>query len=452
MDDVFLASGGIPTSVYLPTLFLYIIFAGLMVTRSRGASTRFLLFAIAARLILSSMPQYSFATSPVGVSWNAIGSIVIVGIGTWTLRRSAALRLIMPPVALVILCVLLSALINGDVGGSLETIVKYAYFAVVALAMFDACGQNGMAAVAVRLLGSFSLAYVLQFESLLLGVAKAGESDGSASYIGGFYHEAAFSVVLMTGMLVAALNPRMRVRNQLLVIAISVVGILLANYRTAIVAIAPLLVGVLIVAACRAVVARQRGIASTMVMLAIFASVPAVIAASDNRFDTLSGLIHNPQVLTLAPEEFSADDRKLLSGRVYFWSEYVAGWREGDEIHRLVGFGANAWEDRFGIYAHNTLVSTLYEFGLFGVAAMLSLWGWMLLLAFRTPSGHRLPLVLGHIGFIFLNMATMPFWLIEGLIFYGILCGATVHVHLRHRAAVDPRAPLRTVSPNASPR
>ena len=51
----------------------------------------------------------------------------------------------------------------------------------------------------------------------------------------------------------------------------------------------------------------------------------------------------------------------------------------------------------------------------------------MLARAFRIPDwALRGQLVCVHIGFILLNMATMPFWQVEGIIFYGLLCGYTV--------------------------
>jgi Ca2+/Na+ antiporter len=49
-------------------------------------------------------------------------------------------------------------------------------------------------------------------------------------------------------------------------------------------------------------------------------------------------------------------------------------------------------------------------------------------------------LVCTHIGFILLNMATMPFWQIEGLILYALLCGYTYYSASTVRDPV--RAPI----------
>jgi hypothetical protein len=45
-------------------------------------------------------------------------------------------------------------------------------------------------------------------------------------------------------------------------------------------------------------------------------------------------------------------------------------------------------------------------------------------------------LLAAHASFFVLNMATMPFWQVEGLALYGLLCGYTVY---SARAAIRPR-------------
>jgi hypothetical protein len=99
----------------------------------------------------------------------------------------------------------------------------------------------------------------------------------------------------------------------------------------------------------------------------------------------------------------------------------------------------------FAKYAHNTLVSTLYEYGPVGVVAIIFLWATMLLMAVRVRHGPRAKLIGAHLSFITLNMATMPHWLIEGDIMYAIICGCTLHYFLRpaQKAAAPTAAPSR---------
>jgi hypothetical protein len=55
----------------------------------------------------------------------------------------------------------------------------------------------------------------------------------------------------------------------------------------------------------------------------------------------------------------------------------------------------------------------------------------MLIAALKVKHGPRASLIAAHIGFIILNMATMPHWMIEGDILYGIICGYTFYYRLR---------------------
>jgi len=124
-----------------------------------------------------------------------------------------------------------------------------------------------------------------------------------------------------------------------------------------------------------------------------------------------------------------------LSARAYIWSSYIYAWKAGGPIQHLFGFGPESWEGLFKVYPHNTLVGTVYELGLVGVLGMLSLWLTMLWVAMRAK-GERLMLIAAHASFLLLNMATMPFWQLEGLGLYGFLCGYTMY---RARALASPR-------------
>jgi membrane protein implicated in regulation of membrane protease activity len=84
---------------------------------------------------------------------------------------------------------------------------------------------------------------------------------------------------------------------------------------------------------------------------------------------------------------------------------------------------------RFTTYAHNTFISYLYEFGLFGLAGLL----WILisnfLMAARVRETKGLILVSCHIGVIVLNLSTMGIWTLEGAILYALLLGQTWYLH-----------------------
>lgn len=441
-------SPSLPGYIVLPVMMAYLVLV-ILSARRVSASTSFLIVTFALRMAMSAQPRLSFASSPAGLSWNALASVLLIAIGILLIHRSRAVPMVLVPLAPLALIVLASMALNKDAGGAIESLVKYAYFALIAVTAFDAFVADGPGKVTSRLLLTFTLPLTLQFASLALGIDKATESDGSASYIGGYNHEATFSIILLTGLLAAALHPVLKSRYKLAVATICIGGILAANYRTAIITAGPLLLGLLLHAVISAVPPRQRGVAGILAVLLILGAVPVLPQLAGDRFDALSTLARDPGVLEKSPDEFREADREIMSGRLYLWSQYREAWRHGTNRQHLLGFGANAWEGRYRYYAHNTLVSTLYELGTTGVAAMILLWLWMLTIAIAIPGPERLTVVMGHLGFFLLNMATMPFWMIEGLLFYGLLCGFTIYGRLNRsrdrRPVADnsrPRAPV----------
>jgi len=62
----------------------------------------------------------------------------------------------------------------------------------------------------------------------------------------------------------------------------------------------------------------------------------------------------------------------------------------------------------------------------------------MLAAALRTRHPHTGVLVGAHLSYLVLNMSTMPMWMIEGNILYGIICGYTLYVlSLRSKPAAS---------------
>lgn len=260
-----------------------------------------------------------------------------------------------------------------------------------------------------------------------LSVVKVSEGDGSASFIGGYNHEASFSLLIMATLLAVALNQRLSIKLQLLFAAVCITGVLLANYRTAIGAMAPMIVALLFINGIRKVVRKQQIYAIGVVTFCILCIVPITLSLFAERFESLSFLIENPRLPFKDPGAFTYEERKVMSGRVYIWAEYLEVWSDAPILQKIVGYGADAWETSFALYAHNTLVSTLFEYGLAGFVAMAILWIWMIAISYRSSPPLSWVLVASHLSFILLNMATMPFWMIEGLVFYGLLCGTSFY-------------------------
>ena len=111
----------------------------------------------------------------------------------------------------------------------------------------------------------------------------------------------------------------------------------------------------------------------------------AAMSGAGERFSDVASIFTTD--LIKEPASFTRAEHEMLSGRAYLWSEYIYAYDDAKPFQKLIGLGPDSWDVRFKMYAHNTLVSYLYEIGIVGVIAILALWGTMFALA---PSSRML--------------------------------------------------------------
>src|SRR4030095_505756 len=99
--------------------------------------------------------------------------------------------------------VTISGLLNHNYSGIINVTVKFGYFIVVTLGVFEALAKFGERRFLSLLPWGFAPPLILQALSIILGISKGSEATGSVSYVGGYNHEAGFSVILATCFLVA---------------------------------------------------------------------------------------------------------------------------------------------------------------------------------------------------------------------------------------------------------
>ena len=124
----------------------------------------------------------------------------------------------------------------------------------------------------------------------------------------------------------------------------------------------------------------------------------------------------------------------MFSGRAFIWSQYLTAWLRGDTIVFLFGLGPDAWQGVFTVYAHNTFVSYLYEYGLFGLLGITVVFGAYFSLALSLTGSVRRLSVISAFSFLILNLATMPLWQVEGNLLFAILLGQVWYMHAAQRA------------------
>lgn len=419
-----------PAWALYPILGLSALFVILAMVRMRNRAAAFVIGASWLRLAMQSMHAITYRPLVAGMSANAVGSIGLFLIGLLTINwRHLALRFMLPFYVLIAIACVSALANNGPWNGLITVVTKYGFLIVVTLSVYNALQSAKGSAFMTALLWSFAPVLLLQVLSIALGVSKATETDASStSYIGGFNHEAVFSVILATGLTIVIFNEKLDRMVKFALVVAFVGGIIFANYRTTLVAIAPLLLVYFGFSSLHRFPARDRPfvVSAAAVLIVLALGLVAFLFAA--RFQDVSVLFSGDVNLIKPPHEYTVDETRLLSGRPRIWSMYIYGWSLGEPLQHLLGFGPESWAQIFPLYAHNTLVNYLFEFGIVGVVGVLFLWLSMLAAAFRVRHVHRPVLIGAHFSFLALNMSTMPMWMIEGNLLYGIICGYTLHL------------------------
>lgn len=440
----------LPAAALYPATALAVLVLCYALTRTKHLTGRFLIASIWLRYMLQVFHDVTHPPLYGGFSINALVSLGVCAVGL--LIVSHRLRVIgrFPVVLALMGVIVLSGLINSAYVGTAETLLKWGYFFIVALCLYDCMQRDGDARILGPLLWVFVPPLLLQGLSIALGAGKASETDGSISFIGGFSHEAAFSMVLVTCFAVASLAPRLNPVVRAGLLTACVIGIFAANYRTSLIALAPLAIGFLTFSTARSFTSRQRMLVGAATLVAaIGLTVIAAWALRERMADIATAA--GSDAIFKPPGAFNETERALFSGRIYLWSSYLDAYLAGDDLRILFGFGPDSWVGVFPKYAHNTVISYLYEFGAFGAALIVLVWASMLVRARAIADPWmRGQVIFAHIGFIVLNFATMPHWQLEGLILYGLLCGYTIAL-TRHARVARP-APAYALQPYAARR
>lgn len=415
--------------------------------RVRSVISRYILFALSFRYLMSAHHEFTFDPSPAGISWNALGSILVFLMGVMLIRTRHLLLTTLIPFYAVVGVVVMSAYVNHALGNGIDVVVKFGFLIIISIAVYEAISERGEERTMSLLLWAMVTPVLFQFLSVVFGISKGAEDRSAGiSYVGGYNHEAGFSTVLATGFVIAcfATGLRLWVRGGALLTFLC--GLLLANYRTAILAFSPMVFMQFNADVISRFSPRVRVIIGVVILAVSTAGIIAAAWTMREKFADLAVIYSDPGRVIKPPSEYTPDDKELLSGRPWIWSNYIDGYLNGGIRNWLLGFGPNAWVGRFPVYAHNTLVSTLFEYGIVGVLAMLVLWGWMVAAALRAKHGPKGKLLAAHASFLLLNQATMPHWTIEGNLLYGIICGYTFYLLLGPATKSLPTEP----APNSS--
>ncbi|MDP2537242.1 O-antigen ligase family protein [Alteromonas stellipolaris] len=392
-----------------------------------GNCNKYLAFAICAiwlRYFLSAFHTITYPPLIAGFSINALGSIGVAGLGLLLIPTAVFTLKKLFPFYVFFIAIAVSGFVNMQIPGTINVLVKWCYFLVLAGALFLSIRSQGQNETFKKLLVAFTMPVALQIASVFLGHAKATEADGSTSYIGGYNHEAAFSMIIVSFIFVIGLTKRKTIRFRTSLFTLAVFLLVLVNYRTAILTILPI-AGVFYFTLVEQRLKPSQKAPILTVVTMLFAMVFfALSLAMQERFADVGLMLSNLDLILKAPRYFSEAEQDIMSSRVYIWSQYIDAFLNADTLNQVFGFGPDSWKQRFTLYAHNTFVSNIYEYGYLGFYSFIGVIFFTLLEAFSMYQKDLAKIVgLSIVGFLIMNLATMPLWNIEGLIFFAIVVG-----------------------------
>jgi hypothetical protein len=396
------------------------------VWRKYQTVTRLLFFFLWFRFVLSAFHDVTFVPRFGGLSINALASIAMTGLGLAVLNlRFLTLKNLLP-IYMFLAVVLISGLGNKTFIDLFNVLIKWLFFIMMTLHFMLAFRTYKLSDILVTIQIVFILPLSSQFLSVALGAGKATESDGSTSFIGAYNHEAAFSVMMLILIFSSVLiEERPKLRNFGSVI-IGIASIILANYRTAMLCALPLVAGYGLRQPAALFYKSQRWIIVVVALLFVGTLGTVVGTLMAERFADIGYVVVNLELLTQHPNDFTSEEQDLFSARIYLWSQYIYGYLEGSQFQIFFGQGPESWSGIFSTYAHNTFISYIYEFGPVGLIAITIVMGAGFVQAMTAREAWApSKIIAAHIGFFILNLATMPFWQIEGLMLYALIMGYT---------------------------
>lgn len=407
-------------------IFALLVLLWLGVTRRLSTPLRFLFLLMLLRYVLNFLHVYTIVPIAAGQSINALSTILFMVAGVWALGPRIFQLKYLAVFYIFTVLIVLSGVANQEYVGLVNALIRQVLFFSVAVAVFLLPDDDRFNFTVLT--KAFAVPLLYQAISLATGQFKATEGDGSVSYIGGYVHEATFSMIPLALMVITVANRDITFRTKLLWCSISLVSIVLSNYRTALLAALPMF-GAFLISSIQVRRLSTTWLIRGGLVTAGIAGVVVLFTMNQDRFGELLMIADKIALLEKMPHEFTTPERQFLSGRLQLWSGYLHAAAEGKGLQPFIGFGPDAWKGVFEKYAHNMFVSFIYEYGISGVVLTIISMLTMIYYSLRCTPKYRIVLTSLHISYFLLTLSTMPNVNIEGVILYGLMCGLTLRYY-----------------------
>lgn len=411
--------------------------------------TQVLLLGIWARFLLQAFPEITVTTRVAGFSLIALASMATIGAMIVAMDRSLLRLRFLGPIYALLGVIVLSAVVNAAVVGVIDVVTKWLFYVCIVLLVFRGALLHGPDRILRGLLCAMSAPPMLLIASVAMGKVKATELDGSISYIGGFYHEVIFSTALLMFLTVSALiRWRSRAAGVGLIV-FAIVGIVLTNYRTTLIATLPLLATISFWGLVRGIPRPTRLLGAAALALAAVGVAPLAWNALPERYADIATVASDIDLLAKEPLEFTVGERRIFSGRIFIWSSYLDAVEEGDVVSALIGHGPNKSSERFFTLAHNAFLTYLFEFGALGLIGITVLFLTGIFLALKIQD-RRLAstIAAAQLCFVVFNLSSNGLSSVEGYIFYGVVIGLTFAEYVRSVDQSEEQTALKAPRPS----
>jgi len=384
----------------------------------------FTLFVV--RIVFSVNHEISFKPIFAGQSLTSLASLcTIFLVFIFMDKKYLKFKSIMP-FYFIIFSIILSALYSGEFMGGVVVIMKWLLLIVTSIALIQLFYKHGLVDTLKPFYYLFMGLLVCQLASILLGEGKDTEAlnstSNSISYIGGYAHESAFSILMYNGLLISSLL-MLKKNIRPIIPFLFFIGLIFANYRTLLLSSLIPLMGVYFAY-------YYMGAKKDIKLLVFSSGLISALAFSllfggdvIERFGELGGALSNlNELMSIDYSLFNVEERRLLSSRLYLWNMYLTEFSYFSFLGMFLGAGPEAWTGYFEVYAHNTYIAVLFDLGIIGLIALLIMLSSTFLLIAKIEDKKLKVVSIGFlVGFFIMSNSTMPLWAVEGVHLYSFI-------------------------------
>lgn len=383
---------------------------------------------IAGRVVLDSIYVLSYGEVAAGVTVMQLYSVAWIGfffVYIWYMRGG---KLIYPrftwAIVLLIFSCGISALINGKPYEFVHSSLKWFYLYTLVLFCVNTLDRTTVTKFCWVVLVPGIYLFLNQIGVGLVSGPK--QSHGLINYIGSYYHEAGFSslVLLMLAITIAlrvVSESRFLNKILLLVIVFEIASLIVAGYRTSILAGATLLASYIYFLSLRNPMYN-----ATYMFVALCGVLGLSWLALYGYLDLFKdiGLFLSNPGRYLDFSSGNGGDKELLTGRIYILNRIMYTYLNASALQQIGGLGAGISQEVIGAYAHNELISALAEFGIIGVMVFVYFHYKIIRTCFIAKKRDRKIAYLSLsviLSIMVLSLATMPYHDLRALIYLGVL-------------------------------